>query len=106
MSVVVTLDELPATLAGYPWGYLVTVGDAGRAHSLAVPTDWRDGALHATVGRGTAANVAARPEVTMVFPGADGTKHSLIVDGTASVVDGRAAFVPTSAVLHRPALGA
>ena len=39
MSIPVELSELAATLAAYPWGYLVTVGDGLRAHSLAVPTD-------------------------------------------------------------------
>ena len=68
MSIPVELSELAATLAAYPWGYLVTVGDGLRAHSLAVPTDVRDGMLHATVGRSTRANIEARPGVTMVFP--------------------------------------
>ena len=105
MSIPVTLDDLPATLDGYPWGYLVTVNDDGRAHSLAVPTQWRDGALHMSAGRGTRAFATARPEVTMVFPGADGSAYSLIVDGVADVGDDTITFRPTSAVLHRPALG-
>lgn len=104
MSIAVELAELPTALQQYPWGYLVTVGDDGRARSLAVPTDCRQGLLHAEVGKGTAANIAARPAVTMVFPGVDGTVYSLIVDGTATVVDGHATLVPEWAVLHRPAL--
>ncbi len=105
MSIPVTLDELPGTLEGYPWGYLVTVNHTGRAHSLAVPTRWVDGALHMAAGHGTRAFAAARPEVTMVFPGSDGAAYSLIVDGVAEVGDETIALHPSSAVLHRPALG-
>jgi hypothetical protein len=104
MSIAVSLDELGGTLEGFPWGYFVTVSDDGRAHLLAVPTDFHDGALHLHVGRRGAANAAARPEVSMVFPGVDGAAYSLIVDGTAVVDDGGVVFRPATAVLHRPAL--
>lgn len=105
MSIPVTLDELPGMLDGYPWGYFVTVDDTGRAHSLAVPTRWSDGTMQFPAGRGTRAFASARPEVTMVFPGVDGAAYSLIVDGVAVVDDDGVTFRPTSAVLHRPALG-
>jgi hypothetical protein len=105
MSVAVPLDELADRLAAYPWGYLVTVRDDGRAQSLAVPTRLEGGALVATVGRGTAANATACPDVTMHFPGASGAEFSLVVDGEASVHGDRLAVTPTWAVLHRPALG-
>lgn len=104
MSVVVTIDDLPSTVGDYPWGYLVTVSDDLRAHTLAVPTDWRAGALHANAGRSSRTNIAARPNVTMVFPHPQPGGYSLIVDGTAAVVDDAVVFTPTSAVLHRPAL--
>jgi hypothetical protein len=105
MSIPVALDELPARLAGYPWGYLVTVRDDLRAQSLAVPTEWVDGTLHMTAGAGTRANATARPEITMVFPSPMPGDYSLIVDGTATVVGDSVQVVPTWAVLHRPALG-
>jgi len=104
MSIPVTPADLPTTLAQYPWGYLVTVGPSLRAHSLAVPTQWNSGALHATVGRSTRVNVEARPEITMVFPHPQSGEYSLIVDGTAVVAGATVVFTPTSAVLHRPAL--
>ena len=104
MSVPVPLDELAARLAEYPWGYLVTVKDDGRAQTLAVPTEAIDGSLVASVGARTAANAIARPNVTMVFPGASGQNFSLIVDGDAHVDGNRISVTPTWAVLHRPAL--
>ena len=105
MSIAVPLDELGTTLEGFGWGYLVTVRDDGRAQTLAVPTTLVDGALTATVGKGTAANLVARPNVTLVFPGATGEAFSLIVDGDATVSGDQVSVVPTWAVLHRPALG-
>jgi hypothetical protein len=104
MSVQVELAELGNALADHPWGYFITVNDRMVAHSLAVPTDYRDGVLHLQAGRGTRANVMVRPSVTMAFPGATGSQYSLIVDGTAEVLDEAVVFTPTSAVLHRPAL--
>lgn len=109
MSIAVPLEDLADRLQEHPWGYLVTVRDDGRAQTLAVPTRLVDGALVASVGRSTAANATARPNVTMVFPGADGAAFSLIVDGDATVATGDDApqltVTPTWAVLHRPALG-
>lgn len=105
MSIAVPLEELADRLEEYPWGYLVTVRDDGRAQTLAVRTQFVDGVLVASVGRGTAANVAARPNVTLAFPGADGAAFSLIVDGDARLFDDHVEVTPTWAVLHRPALG-
>jgi hypothetical protein len=104
VSIAVSLSELDATLAGYPWGYLVTVSDAQRAHLLAVPTQYVDGVFALSAGRGTRSNATARPDVTMVFPPASGAEHTLIVDGRASVFDDHIEVAPTNAVLHRPAL--
>lgn len=104
MTIPVPLDELAEKLTAFPWGYLLTVRDDGRAQSLAVPTELLDGALVASVGQGTARNATARPNVTMVFPGARGEEFSLIVDGDAVVSGDRIAVTPTRAVLHRPAI--
>lgn len=104
MSIEVPLADLPDTLERHPWGYLITVRPDLRAQSLAVPTEWRDGALHLDAGDRTRANAAARPEVTMVFPPAEPGGYSLIVDGVAAEIDGRLAVTPTWAVLHRPAI--
>lgn len=103
MSIAVPLEELADRLTQYPWGYLVTVRDDGRAQSLAVPTELVEGRLVATVGRSTAANANARPNVTVLFPGASGSEFSLIVDGEAHVDGDRIEVMPTWVVLHRPA---
>lgn len=104
MSIAVELAELDAALAAYPWGYLVTVADDQRAHLLAVPTQYIDGVFALSAGRGTRANATARPDVTMVFPPASGTEHTLIVDGRAQVFEDHVEVTPSKAVLHRPAL--
>lgn len=106
MSIPVTAEELGATLARLPWGYLVTTGASGDAHLVALPTRWDESArvLLAEPGRGSRANIAERPAVTWAFPGDDGTQYSLIIDGTAEVVESGVRVHPHSAVLHRPAL--
>ena len=104
MSIAVPLEELADRLADFPWGYLVTVRDDGRAQTLGIPTRYVDGALIATVGARAAANAAARPQVTLAFPGPDGGAYSLIVDGDAAVDGDLVRVTPTWAVLHRPAL--
>lgn len=104
MSIAVALDELAATLSRYPWGYLTTVSDDLRAHSLAVPMLVVDGALEAPAGRTTCANALARPNVTLVCPPSEPGGYSLIIDGAATVLDQTVRVVPASAVLHRPAL--
>jgi hypothetical protein len=104
MSIPVPLDELESRIEGFPWGYLVTVRDDGRTQALAVPTRLVDGVLVATVGKGAASNASARPQVTLLFPGATGEALSLIVDGQARVDGDRIEVTPTWAVLHRPAI--
>ena len=106
MSIPVPLTDLGDTLAAYPWGYLVTVGDDMRAHSLAVPTDYDGSSLRAAGGRTSRRNIVPRPEVTMVFPHPTVGEYSLIVDGTASTAGDDVVVVPSHAVLHRPALPA
>ena len=68
-----------------------------------------DGDLLATdVGSRTAANVGARPDVSLLFPVRSPGDYSLIVDGTAAVASDegrhRVRVTPARAVLHRPAV--
>jgi len=82
-------------------------GSAIRSHQLRreiVTTTLVNDTLRVTdLGRTTRANVAAHPSVTLVWPPADPSDYSLIVDGVASMRDDELAVAPTRAVLHRPA---
>lgn len=106
MSIIVPIPELAEALARYPWGYCLTVGEAQRSHALAVPTDFREGALHLRGGRTSLANAAAQPQVTMVFPHPAPGGYSLIVDGVAQIVGDELTITPQHAILHRPAIAA
>lgn len=106
MSIPVTIDSLTAVLADYPWGFLTTVGDDQRSHSLAVPTVYRDGVFVIDAGKTSRRNVAVRSNVSLVFPHASAGGYSLIVDGeVVHSLDGEPIRVrPDNAILHRPAI--
>ena len=106
MSIAVSIDDLPAAIsAQIGWCYLLTVSEQGQARVLAIAPQWdsRRASLRAEVGRGTAANVSAHPEVSMVWPPAAPDGYSLIADGAATVDGLVVTFRPVTAVLHRPA---
>ena len=105
MSIPVDIGELTKVLADYPWGYFTTVGADQRAHSLAVPTVYRDGLLHIDAGKSSRRNLEVCAEVSMVFPHPQPGGYSLIIDGPATVSDGEVSMRPMHAILHRPALG-
>lgn len=105
MSVKVDLDKLADTLANFPFGYLITVGDDYRAHTVAVAPGMRDGVLTmGPMGRTTTHNATAHDAVTVVWPPREPTGYSLIVDGIAEVTDDGIRVLPTRAVLHRSAI--
>ena len=87
--------------------YLLTVSDDARPHAVHVPVRWRGDVLAADVGKRSAANAAARPSVSLLYPLRVDGDYSLIVDGTAVVAswaEGHQVLItPTRAVLHRPA---
>ena len=103
VSIAVDLDDLPAKTAEFRWAYLLTVRDDQRPHVVAVTPVWQGDSLMVTVGRGTAANAAARPTITLCYPPPELTGFSLVLDGEATVDDDTIAVRPTSAVLHRAA---
>ena len=104
MSIPVELDDLRATTGDYGWAYLLTVRDDSRPHVVAVTPGWDGDALTMPVGKGTAANAAARPSISLCYPPTEPGGYSLIVDGTASSGgDQVVRFAPSTAVLHRPA---
>ena len=99
----VDLDDLRAKTVEYGWAYLLTVRDDARPHVVAVSPTWVDGALVASVGRGSASNAATRSSITLCYPPVDSAGFSLIVDGVATVDEEVVTLTPTAAVLHRPA---
>ena len=108
MSIVVEIGRLREEIARHGPAYLLTVSRDGRPHAVAGSVEWSDGALVGGVGHRTAENIAERPLVSLLWPPAEPGGYSLIVDATAALEGAgearpRARFVPTRAVLHRPA---
>ena len=98
------LEELGTAIAARgPLAYLVTVGDpAPRVVSVSVEVEV-EGSLVVAAGRHSAANVEARPAVTVFWPpDADDPHHTLLVDGQAAAIgEGTIRVVPTGAIRHR-----
>jgi hypothetical protein len=105
MSVKVEVHKLAAHLPGRPLAYLLTVTDDQHPHAVAVSPEVRGSALRFTdgLGRRTRANLAARPDVTLLWPPGEVGGYTLIADGRVSVEGDVATFVPAQAVLHRSA---
>jgi hypothetical protein len=102
MSVQVRLAELAEQLERFRFAYLATVGADQRCHLVAVrPTLEGSALLVPEPGRTTRRNLALHPGVSLVWPPADPTGHSLIVDGDGALRDGVMVVSPTRAVLHR-----
>ena len=103
MSIQVDVAALGAQMVHYSFCYLLTAGDDGRPHAVAVQPLLADGVLTAEAGRRTCANAAERPAVSLVFPPTSIEGYSLIVDGDATAEESVVRIVPVRAVLHRPA---
>jgi len=102
MSAKVDLEKLGDTLADFPVGFLITVGDDFRPHTVAVTPVFVGGALTIEpVGNTSQRNAVAHPAVTVLLPPREPAGYSLIVDGTAEATDAGLRVVPTRAVLHR-----
>lgn len=90
-----------------PGAYVLTVTGDGRPHAVYLDVAWEGGRLVAPgIGATTAANAAARPHVSLLFPVGAAADYTLFVDGPATVEgsgDGQRLLVtPTRAVFHRP----
>ena len=104
MSIEVAAQDLAKTVEDYAFAYLLTLGDRPRPHVGAVSATVTDGVVRIEpVGRTATRDVTAHDAVTLLWPPRDPDGYSLIVDGTATVTDGRIDVVPERAVLHRPA---
>lgn len=98
------VSKLATALADFGAGYLLTATSDGRVKAVSAVPDLVDGVLVvAGPGRGSVANAAANPEVTLLWPPLEVGAMSLIVDGTAEVDGADVRVRPTGAVLHKPA---
>ena len=102
------ISQLGDELGRRPFGYLITVGDDGRPHVVAlrpqlVTVADRSVVRFAAGSRRAAHNIGQRPDVTIVFPPTDEGGMSLIVDGAGVVDADHIDIDPTWAVLHRDA---
>lgn len=104
MSIEVSRDDLAETVEGFAVAYLLTLGDRPRPHVGAVVATVVDGVVQVSdVGRTSLRDVGDHDAVTLLWAPAERGGYSLIVDGTATVTDGRLDVIPARAVLHRPA---
>jgi hypothetical protein len=102
MSKQVDVGKLADQVENYGYAYVMTVGDGGRVHAVAVHPTVSDGAVVVTeAGSRTLRNAAARSAISLVWPPAADGGYSLIVDGDARQDDGILRIAPTRAVLHR-----
>jgi hypothetical protein len=89
-----------------PNAYVVTVSEQGAPHAVYAPVRWDGGVLVIDAGATTAANAAAQPRVSLLFPVRADGDYSLIVDGVAAVEPAAGPrpvrVTPSKAVLHRP----
>lgn len=104
MSIEVAPSALAETVERFGVCFLLTLGDKPRPHVGAVNSTVVDGSVRVSnVGRTGRGNAAAHEEVTLLWPPYEAGGHSLIVDGTTTIVDDRVDVTPVRAVLHRPA---
>jgi hypothetical protein len=97
------LDQQAAVFGTNP--FLLTVSPDRRPHAVSVRVEWDGTTFQLRAGRTSLANMAANPDVTLLWApppghGSDGG-YSLIVDGLAKVVEDRVTVAPASSLLHR-----
>ena len=69
MSIPVPLERLRAAIAERgAQAYLLTVTEDGRPHAVHGSVRWDGDVLATDVGKRTAGNVGARPDVSLLFP--------------------------------------
>ena len=95
------LEQLP----NYPSPpHLLSAGDDGRPHAVAVEVRVDGQQLRLRAGKRSLANVVACKLVSVLWGAPTADDYSLIVDGEAAVdgQDGELRITITRAVLHRP----
>ena len=100
----VDLERLAAALPDFPFGYLISVDDDYRVHTVTVEPVLRGAVLDiGLIGGGTRNNLARRGDVTLVWPPAEPGGYSLIVDGIAEISDADPDTIPPGAWWCPPA---
>lgn len=89
----------------YGFAYLITINAHERVHTSVVHPEFTDQAVTVPGASDRArGNAGTHPNVSLVWPPADATGYSLIVDGTADAQDAAALRIAVSrAILHRQA---
>ena len=84
--------------------HLLSIGDDGRPHAVAVTVRVDGEQLVMSAGKRSLANVSARKRVSVLWGAPSADDYSLIVDGEAIISgnDGELRVTITRAVLHRP----
>ena len=83
MSIPVPLERLRAAIDERGGtAYVLTVSAEATPHAVHGRVRWEGDALAMEVGKRTAANAAARPAVSLLYPVRSADDYSLIVDGT------------------------
>ncbi|WP_245619790.1 hypothetical protein [Methylomicrobium agile] len=102
-----SIDRLRAESARFGTSpYLLTQGNDGRPHAVAVSIEWQGDRILTRTGTRSVANADARPLLSLLWPPIEAGGYSLIVDGDGCVIgsgaDARISVTPTRGVLHRP----
>lgn len=104
MSIPVDIAELERALGDFGPGYLLTASREGQVKAVTVEPTVVGGSLVVPgESRGSAANLASNPLVTVIFPPSSPRGYTLIIDGSATVGDNEIVVTARQAVLHRPA---
>lgn len=104
MTIPVPIGDVAALLGRYGSAYLLTTSPDGRTKVVAVDPVPHGPVLRvATPGRGSVANLATHPGVTVIWPPLEPHGFTLIVDGSAAADDAGLTVTPERATLHRPA---
>jgi hypothetical protein len=106
MAKPVDLTRLAELLPGYPFAFLVTIGDDYRVRTTAITPTFDGSRVDiGPVGTHGRENLSVRDTVTLVWPAREVSDYSLIVDGRAELPDDQSGSIlvtPTKALLHRP----
>lgn len=106
VSLPVELEALAEQVSAQgPQALLLTVNELDRPHAVAVEVTVEAGRLRAGAGSRTAANIARRPGVSLLWPSLVPGAYSLIVDGDAAIDGTEVVVEPHRAVRHRTPVG-